>query len=176
MGHYGSYTQWLVHHGSWHKLTLPAVCSGAVAGALKNTWNKTTITKKGNYYTNYVERWTWRWGWIPPEVRTEVRDEDTSEGNVLRLFHHGKGAALPCLCHAGPRLQTTPRCLRRVWTLSSLTCAIMLAVTVVRSFSCVRVVFIMRPQSFIQVSNLFEHRGSSCSGGTEGCMYACAAE
>lgn len=91
-------------------------------------------------------------------------------------FHHGKSAALPCLCHAGPRLQTTPWCLRRAWTLRSLTCPIMLAVTgrrtVARSFSCVRVVFVMLPLSFIQVSDLFDHRGSSCSGGTKDvCMH-----
>lgn len=48
-----------------------------------------------------------RWG-----MRTSLE----SNGNVLRLFHHGKTAALPCLSHARPRRQTTTWCLRRAWT------------------------------------------------------------
>lgn len=45
-----------------------------------------------------------RWG-----MRTSLE----GNGNVLRLFHHGKTAALPCLYHARPRRRTTTWCLRR---------------------------------------------------------------
>lgn len=39
---------------------------------------------------------------------------------MLRLFHHGKTGALPCLSHAQPRRQT-PTCLcAEGWTLSRL--------------------------------------------------------
>lgn len=48
-----------------------------------------------------------RWG---------MRTSSESNGNVLRLFHHGKTAALPCLSHARPRRQTTTWCLRGGWT------------------------------------------------------------
>lgn len=89
----------------------------------KKHMKQNSNNKKGNYHTNYVEWWTWRWGWIPPEVRTEVRDEVSleSKGNVLRLFQHGKTAALPCLSHAQPRRQTPTWCLcAEGWTLSRL--------------------------------------------------------